>query len=370
MPRRFLTRSLPVSPPSTSPLLSILLLPVLLATTLTPSIARADENPDLAVVHQIKQEAFQNSKVMDNMFYLTDVNGPRLTNSPAFFEAADWAAKRLGEWSIPAHLEKWGPFGRGWAYTRFSASLVAPQYSPLIGYPQAWTAGTNGTVTGQPMIIERLENDADLDKYRGKFKGKIVLVGEPRELKLSLEPMAKRYTDAGLEGLTVAPDPGANFGFRRPDAPARPPGGPEAARQFQIKLRKYMADEQPLVVGSGGSGTQRGWDRVLAGAAGSRELKDPVAPPTVVLTPEHYNRIFRLLESKLPVTLEFDIQTRFYDDRADSVNVVGEIEGGRKKDEVVMIGAHLDSWQGGTGATDNAAGSSVMLGSDAYPKDA
>lgn len=333
---------------------------VCLTVFLAIAPVRAQEHPDLAVIHQIKQEAFQDSKVMDNMFYLTDVNGPRLTNSPAFFEAADWVVKRLGEWGIPTHLEKWGPFGRGWAYTRFSANMLAPQYAPLIGYPQAWTSGTNGVVSGDPMIIERLENDADLDKYRGKFKGKIVLVGEPRELKLNLEPMGRRYTDAELEALTVAPDPGANFGFRRPGAPARPPGGGEAARQFQTKLRKYMSDEQPLVVVEAGPGRSED-GTVFGGAAGSRELKDPVTPPTVVLTPENYNRIFRLIESNTPVKLEFDIQTRFYDDRTDSVNVIGEIEGGRKKDEIVMIGAHLDSWQGGTGATDNAAGSSVML---------
>ncbi len=211
------------------------------------------------------------------------------------------------------------------------------------------------------MIIEHLANDADLEKYRGKLKGNIVLVGEPKELKLSLEPMGRRYTEAELADLTVPPDPGANFGFRPPGgaAPADRGGG-EAGRQFQAKLHKYMADEQPLVVVEAGLGRSED-GTVFGGAAGSRELKDPAAPPTVVLTPEHYNRVYRLIESKIPVRLEFDIQTKFFDDRTDSVNVIGEIEGGRKKDEIVMIGAHLDSWQGGTGATDNGAGSAVMI---------
>ena len=315
----------------------------------------AEERVDLAAIHQIKEEAFQNSKVMETMFYLTDVNGPRVTNSPGYFAAADWVVKQLREWGIQANLEKWGPFGRGWAYTHFSAHLIAPQYAPLIGYPQAWTSGTNGPVTGEPMLVERLASDADLEKYKGKLKGKIVLIGAPRELKMNLDPPGKRYTDADLADLAMfEPRPP----FRRPGA--GPGGGPEAARQFQAKLRKFLSDEQPLVVVQPGPGRSEG-GTVFGGSAGSRDLKDPVAPPTVVLTPEHYNRICRLLDHKIPVKLEFDIQTKFYDDRTDSVNVVGEIEGGRKKDEVVMIGAHLDSWQGGTGATDNAAGSAVMI---------
>ena len=130
-------------------------------------LAAAQEKVDLATLHKIKDQAFQHSQVMETMFYLTDVNGPRVTNSPGFFGAADWVVKQLGEWGIPAHQEKW-PFGRGWQMTHFSAHLIAPQYAPLIGYPQAWTSGTNGTITGEPMLIPELANDADLEKYKGK----------------------------------------------------------------------------------------------------------------------------------------------------------------------------------------------------------
>ncbi len=148
------------------------------------------------------------------MFYLTDVNGPRVTNSPGFFAAADWAVKRLEEWGVSAHLEKWGPFGRGWTYTHFSAHLIAPQYAPLIGFPLAWTAATNGSVTGAPMLIERLENDADLAKYKGQLKGKIVLIGEARQLEMSMAPLATRYTDNDLGEIATAPDPAPAFGPR------------------------------------------------------------------------------------------------------------------------------------------------------------
>ena len=136
--------------------------------------AAAQEKVDLATLHKIKDQAFQHSQVMETMFYLTDVNGPRVTNSPGFFGAADWVVKQMNDWGIPAHQEKW-PFGRGWQFTHFSAHLIAPQYAPLIGYPQAWTSGTNGVVTGEPMFIEQLSTDADLEKYKGKLKGKIIM---------------------------------------------------------------------------------------------------------------------------------------------------------------------------------------------------
>jgi carboxypeptidase Q len=312
----------------------------------------AEERIDLGVIHQIKDEAFQHSKVMDTVFYLTDVYGPRVTNSPGFMGAANWVVRNLQDQGIKAHLEKWGPFGRGWTYTRFSAHLVEPQYAPLIGYPQAWTAGTNGPVSGEPIYIQRLANDADLDKNKGKLKGKIVLIGAPRELRMNNAPLGKRDTEAELADLALSPDP-ATFRGRG--------GGPgNGPQNFQKKLAKFLSDEKPLVVVRSGFGNSEG-GTVFGGSAGSQDPKEPLAPPTVVLTPEHYNRIVRLLDHKIPVKLEFDIQTKFVEDRTDSVNVIGEIEGGRKKDEIVMIGAHLDSWQGGTGATDNAAGSAVMI---------
>ncbi len=112
-------------------------------------LAPAQEKVDLAALHRIKDEAFQNSKVMDTEFYLTDVNGPRLANSPGYFKAADWVVKQLADWGISAHQEKWGPFGKGWEVTHFSGGMIEPQYMPLIGYPTAWTGSTNGTVVGE-----------------------------------------------------------------------------------------------------------------------------------------------------------------------------------------------------------------------------
>ena len=139
----------------------------LLAAALAPAFAQ--ERIDLDAIHKIKAEATQNSQVMEHLFYLTDVHGPRLTNSPGFLGAADWVVKQLQEWGIKAGLEKWGPFGRSWTFTHFSAHLIEPQYAPLIGFPLAWSSGTNGTVTAEAMLAT-LANDADLDKFQKEFK--------------------------------------------------------------------------------------------------------------------------------------------------------------------------------------------------------
>jgi len=314
------------------------------------------------VVHRIRQEAIQNSQVMDHLFYLTDVSGSRLTNSPGFFNAADWVVKQLGEWGISAHQEKWGPFGRGWTYSRFSVQMLAPQSVPLIGAPLAYTPGTNGPVTGEPMIVG-IASEADFAKYKGTLRGKIVLLGPGRDLEMSLQPLASRLSDAELATLLQAPNPNPNA-QRAPGAAAignGRQGGPGAAnQQFVRALNKFLTDEGVAVAVRPAGGRSEG-GTLFAQGGGSRDPKDPVPPPMAVLTPEHYNRIARLLDHKVPVRLEFDTDAHFIDDRQDSVNVIGEIAGGRKRDEVVMIGAHLDSWHSGTGATDNAAGSAVMI---------
>lgn len=326
-----------------------------------PLLILAEEHVDLSIVNRIRTAAFSESKVMEHMFYLTDVNGPRLTGSPGYKGAAEWVVKQMKDYGISAHLEKWGPFGRGWTFSHFEAHMLEPQYAPLIGVPLAWTPGTEGVVSGEP-IMAVLRTDADLDKWKGKLKGKIVMTSAMRDLAVQLTPAGRRYTEAELNQEGTAPEPGSSL-FGRPQPPqAGGPGGPtdfRALRAFRTKLTKYLHDEAPALVlqsstiGDGGT--------VFAAAGGSREMKDPVPPPMVALTAEHYNRIVRLIEHKVPVKLSFNIQARFIDEPIESMNVVAEIEGGSKKGEIVMLGAHLDSWHGGTGATDNAAGSAVMM---------
>jgi hypothetical protein len=335
--------------------------------------AAAEEKVSLEVINRIKTEAFQNSQVMDHLFYLSDVYGPRLTNSPGHRAAADFVVKRLTEYGLTnVRLEKWGPFGESWKCTRFTASMLEPGFSPLIGMPLAWTPGTNGPARGEP-VLAVITNESDFAKYKGKLKGKIVLTMEPKQVLPITEPLSRRWTEAELEdrannidltgrgmfGPPAAPAGRAGGGGGRRAAAPAAPADRNAAARFRNNFNQFLKDEGALVVlqygynGDGGT--------VFASAGGSRDPKDPVPPPMVAVTPEHYNRIARLIEKKIPTTLEFDIQSQFLNDMTDSFNVTGEIVGGAKKDEVVMLGGHLDSWHGGTGATDNGTGSSVAI---------
>lgn len=326
------------------------------------------------MVNRIKTEAFQNSHVMENAFYLTDVYGPRLTGSPGLQAAGDWV-RTMKEWGISnTALEAWGPFGRGWTCTRFTAQMKEPQFSPLIGFARPWSKGTDGPVSGDP-VLAVIDKEEDFAKYKGKLKGKIVLLQEPRQLSPAAKSLMSRYTEAELEAEALAPDPSQRSVFGGGGTPtpatllmprpALPPGvaargafNREAMLKFRRNLNQFLGDEGALVVVT--SGTVADGGTVFAQAAGSQDAKEPLPPPSIALTPEHYNRIARLMEKKVPVTLEFDIQNKITEPK-DAFNVVGEIPGSKRNSGIVMLGAHLDSWTGGTGATDNAAGCAVAL---------
>jgi hypothetical protein len=335
------------------------------ACGLIPLLLLAEERVDLFAVNRIRSEAFENSKVMDHMFFLTDVHGPRLAGSPAYKEAGDWVIQRLREYGlVNLKEESWGPFGRGWACKHYEGHMIEPQYSALIGFPLAWTASTEGTVTGEP-VRATIQTDKDFEKYKGKLKGKIILSQAAKELEFETTAPGHRYTDTELASETLAPEPGRRgFGPRRPggDLPTDPEErrrAMEQRRNFQQKVAEFYKQEGALLVLSYGYTGDGG--TVFASSGGSYDPKKPIPVASVALTPEHYNRIARLMQHKIPVKLEFNIRNEFYTDHTDSFNVIGEIPGTTKKDEVVMLGAHLDSWHGGTGATDNAAGSSVVM---------
>jgi carboxypeptidase Q len=332
---------------------------LLLAVTVSAGLW-AEDKPDLAIINKIRAEAFQNSQVMDTLFYLTDVNGPRVTNSTGFHAAADWAVKRLEQYGlINVKQEAWGTFGRSWNLTHYEGHMLTPQYSPLIGFPLAWTDGTNGPVRGDA-ILAVLSTPADLDKYKGQLRGKMVLMMAPHELEMPTTPYAHRLTDEELEQRVLF-SPGGGFGGRggRGGRGNAPPADPTAQRRFRERLIQFLIDEKPAVVVQYNATQDSG--TVFGTSFGSYKAGDPVPPPTVVITEEHYNRIARLVEHKIPVQLEFDIRAKVGQQDEPSFNIVAEIPGGRKKDEVVMVGGHFDSWHGGTGATDNATGSSVAI---------
>jgi carboxypeptidase Q len=376
--------------------LTVVLRLATLLIALVPALSvAAEEQVDLATIHRIKDEAFKNSKVMDHLFYLTDVNGPRLTNSPGQRLASDWAVRSLKSWGIEnARLEKWGTFGRGWSVSRFTMSLREPAYAPLSGVPLAWSSGTKGMVSGEAVFaplftaqeLERREDRdptklaARIEKYaaenRGKLKGKFVLLTEAREMTLPTDAPASRLDDKELAEIHEAPVPQVAPPVEwpivsLPDDPKKRGRILDAApfevvsdlwmrvRHTRDRLNAFFKEEGVLAVVSGDN---RGTGGILfAEAGGSWETGAPIPPPRVSLAPESYDRLCRLVEKKIRVQLELEMEVTFDDTSLDGMDVVAEIEGGAKKDEVVMLGAHLDSWHSGTGATDNAAGSAIVL---------
>jgi hypothetical protein len=309
----------------------------------------ATEKLDLDAIYRIKDEGLQRSKVMEIESYLTDVYGPRLTGSPNIKEAGDWAMKTMKEWGLAnVHSEAW-PFGRGWQNQRFSASAVTPRAYPLIAYPKAWTPGTNGPVTGDA-VIAVINDDKDFAEFKGKLRGKFVLAMAMRDVPAHFDAQGHRYSDAELADLARQPPSGGGRGR----------GNFGGNQEFNRRKTQFFVDEGVAAVldfsrGDGGTVFVQGPQGV------SRDPKGPAQPPQVTLTVEHYGRIWRTLDKKIPVTLQIDADNRFFDTDLNAFNIVADLPGTDKADEVVMLGAHFDSWHTGTGATDNAAGSAVMM---------
>jgi carboxypeptidase Q len=309
------------------------------------------DRADLAVVHQIKAEAFENSKVMDHIFQLTDVNGPRVTNSPGYREAVKWCVQQLQEWGLDNAGTEEFEFGKGWDFSHFEAHLVEPSYAPLIGFPLAWSPGTDGVVTGEPYHAV-LKTEEDLDKHKGKLKGKILLMDEPREIKLSSEAIGTRYSEGDLEARAIAAEPRQR---EERDYRARQ----KKRTAFNAKLFKFLNEEGVVAVMRTGYKGEAGL--VAASRGGSQKTDQPTPPPMFAVSPEHYNRVIRLMKKEIPTKIALEVKAEFYEDDLKTQNVIAEIPGTTKPDEVVMLGGHLDSWHGGTGAVDNATGVAISM---------
>ena len=352
----------------TSILLTVL---ISLASGVTISAQGPQEKVDQAAIDKIKEEGMKRSQVMDILSYLTDVPGSRLTGSPGIKAAQEWAKQKLAAWGLQnAQLEPWGPFGRGWSLEGFSASLLKPNYAPLIAYPKAWSSSTNGVLRGQPVYFDA-KTDADLEKYKGKLKGAIVLLSAPRDVKAQFEPLGKRQSDEELLRLAAA-DPPAAGGGQGGGRNFRPTDEQRAAQALQNKKWLMLQSEGAALVlepGRGDGGTLFVQSATLAYPEDvprdkQKTIRDKDAPailPQVILAVEHYNRLIRMIQRGAPVQLEFNVASKYHDQDLMSANVVAEIPGTDLKDEIVMLGAHFDSWHSGTGATDNAAGSAVCM---------
>ncbi|MCM3873362.1 MAG: M20/M25/M40 family metallo-hydrolase [Pyrinomonadaceae bacterium] len=323
-------------------------------------------------IERIKDEGMNRSQVMQTLSYLTDVIGPRLTNSPGMKRANEWTRDQMSKWGLQnAHLEAWGPFGRGWTLKRFSAQVVEPQTIPLIAYPKAWSPGTNGPLTAEVVYFDA-KDEADMQRFKGKLKGAIVLTSVIREVKAHFDAPGTRLNEKELLSLADAPEPrgGTSRRFQL---------SPELRAAFDLVAKKnlFLQEEGAAVVidpsrlGDGGTVFVQSASvpQPLSGepfGPNSRSMPpyDKSAPkfaPQMVLAVEHYNRIVRLLQAGEKVTMTVDLGVEWQDADLMGYNTIAEIPGTDLKDEVVMLGGHMDSWHSGTGATDNGAGVAVAM---------
>ena len=331
-------------------------------------------------IDKIKEEGSKNSQVMQTLSYLTDVIGARLTGSPQLKRANEWTRDTMAKWGMQnAHLEAWGPFGRGWTLKSFDAEITAPYNIPLIAYPKAWSPSTKGALTAEVVYFDA-KADADYEKYKGKLKDKIVLVSESRELKPDLTGMGNRLTDEELAKMADAPDPAT--------APRGNTGiSPERMKMFMDRfvtsakrLNFLIQEGAAAMIDNSSNGS--GGTVFVAQASVAQEI--PANPadlfgakrlqpwdknaeskmiPQLTMATEHYNRLVRMINQGEKLKMTVNIQAAYNDDDAMAYNTVAEIPGSdpKLKDEVVMLGGHLDSWHAGTGATDNAAGVAVAM---------
>ncbi|MBK6750254.1 MAG: M20/M25/M40 family metallo-hydrolase [Acidobacteria bacterium] len=377
-------------------LISAILLPTAsFAQTTAP--AKAVYNAPKEVIDKIKDEGMNRSQVMQTLSYMTDVIGPRLTGSPGMKRGNDWTRETLEKWGLQnAHLESWGPFGRGWTLKRFSAMVDGPVAFPVIAYPKAWSPGTD-TLFPAPVVDPKAKKgktpvaaapqstaytaevvrfsatkEEDLEQYKGKLKGKIVLIGAMREVKAHFEPEGKRATEKELLELADAPNPASVQ--RAAGPPAGLPTNFAQMQQFNAKRMRFLSSEGAAILVDAGRG-DGGTVFVQGAAVVPPETPTPGQPPMNVRTKganvpiqistavEHFNRMSRMIDAGEKVTMTVDLAVEFQDQDLNGYNTIAEIPGSDPtlKEEVVMLGGHLDSWQGGTGATDNGAGCAVMM---------
>ena len=316
------------------------------------SFPQNQEKVDLDMVTKIRYEGFRNSQLRELAEGLLESIGPRLTGSPNMKRANEWTREQLTKFGlVNAHLEAWGPFGRGWSNDYVNVRMISPDVQTFIAYAKAWTPGTNGAIHGDCVRAD-IKTKQDFSKYQGKLAGKIVILGDMPEVKPIVEPPYTRYTEKSLGDIANYEIPSEKAAFNPADIQRR--------QQFQRDLNQFFAQEKPLAVIDHSRGTAGG-GTVFVQQGGAYQKNQPQAPvPQITIAIEQWDRIARLLEDKQPVQLEVNVKNNWYD--ADEQNdTIAEIPGTDKKDELVMLGAHLDSWHAGTGATDNGAGTLVMM---------
>jgi carboxypeptidase Q len=329
----------------------------------------ATETLDLTMYQRIRDEGLNRSHVMEFATALMDGIGPRLTGSPNVMKANEWTRDTLTKIGLEnAHLEDWGEFGLGWQQLNTWARMVTPDTAVLIVQATPWSPSTPGPVTGDVVFVN-IQNDNDFDKYKGKLAGKVVLYGAMREVPPVDKALFSRYTEKELEDLAEFPV-SANAGALPPDLQARLRARQERMRIID-KVAQFFADEKVAAViepsrdganGGGSGGTI--FDDNGATLGRTPYLADHrVKVPVVVAAIESYGRLYRLTQNHAPVSVEVNVDTKFTGEHEHAFDTIAEIPGTdpKLKDQVVMLGGHLDSWIAGTGATDNGAGTIVAM---------
>jgi carboxypeptidase Q len=343
--------------------------PVVISVTQQRQTPAKDPNDP---IERIKDEGLNRSQVMQTLSYLSDVIGPRLTASPGMKQANEWTRDQLTRFGLQnAHLEAWGPFGRGWTLKRFSAQVSEPLNIPLIAYPKAWSPGITGTLNA-PIVYVDAKDETALQQFKGKLRGAIVLTSAMREVKAHFEPLGSRLDEKNLLALADAPEPASGSGGRRFTPEFR------AAQIFSMQKYLFFRDEgaamlvEPSRAGDGGT--------IFVQSATVPQLVTtdsygPNAPrliqsydktagqvtPQLVLAVEQYNRIVRMIQAGEKPKMSVELKVEWQDADPMGYNTIAEIPGSDLKDEVVMLGGHMDSWHAGTGATDNGAGVAVAM---------
>jgi carboxypeptidase Q len=362
-----------------------LLSTILLLTAVVSLAAQAPEPVDLAAIQKIRDEGLNRSQVMRHLFYLTDVHGPRLQGSPGIESAGDWAVKTLQDWGMQNVRKERFPFGVGWSLNNFHATMLGAQGMPLIGYPKAWSSGTNGVVKAE-VVRPQIANAEEAEKWRGKLRGKVVLTQPTREVRMLEGRIVLRMTDKEIEEALTPPATApagraGGAGGRAGGAAGRAggAGGRAGGAPTPFNVNEfYQAEGVVALIDRGANsdmsagGSDLTWQTqrvdggtIFLGAGGSRVAAEAgKGLPQVTLAVEHYNRMVRVLDEGLPVNMELNIDVTFHpetSERQNGFNIIGELPGTDLADEIVLIGGHFDSWHGATGATDNATGSAAMM---------
>jgi carboxypeptidase Q len=343
------------------------ILTMLLAAVSASLVIAQSDKLDYAMLGSIRDEGLNRSQVMDHVSWLSDVYGPRLTGSPGIQQASEWTMKKFREWGLAnVHQEHWS-FGKGWSLVRFTAHLVEPQIQPLIGFPQEWSSGTKGQVTADVVRVQ-IANEADFAKYRGKLGGKIVLAQPARRVRLLEGPIILRMTGQDLAEAETTPVPGV--------ASANGGGRGSQAAAFRQKLSDFYVQERVVALFERGGdsdmaagGSDLSWQQqhpdggtIFPNGSSARDDGAGKSVPVIALAVEHYNRMIRVLDKSVPVKVELNLETKFYDETTpNGFNTIAEIPGTDLASEVVLLGAHFDSHPYATGATDNATGSGAMM---------